>query len=110
MLSSGSTPDQVRFLPELDPGAFAELQEAGPMGFDELPMDFWIDAQGRMHRYLFELDGSGLDDLAADEEFEYMRVQFDFSGFGERVTIEPPPASDVTDVADLGNMFTGFDA
>ena len=94
---------------ELDPEAFSELQEAGPMGSGELPMDFWIDGQGRMHRYLFEVDGSGLDDLATDEEFEYMRVQFDFSGFGERVTVEAPPASDVTDVADLGDMFGGFD-
>jgi len=95
---------------ELDPDAFAEMQEAGPMGFDELPMDFWIDDQGRMHRYLFEVDGSGLGDLAEGEEFEYMRVQFDFSSFGERVTIEPPPAGDVTDVEELGDMFGGFDA
>lgn len=94
---------------ELDPDGFAELQEAGPIGRESLPMDFWIDDKGRLHRYLFEVDGSEVEDLANDEEFEYMRVQFDFSGFGERVTIEPPPASDVTDVADLGDMFTGFD-
>jgi hypothetical protein len=95
---------------KLDPEAFAELQEAGPMGSGELPMDFWIDGQGRMHRYLFEVDGSGLDGPADGEEFDYMRVQFDFSGFGERVTIEPPPASEVTDVEELGGMFGSFDA
>ncbi len=95
---------------ERDPDGFAELQEAGPIGLDALPMDFWIDDKGRLHRYLFEIDGSEVEDLATDEDFEYMRVQFDFSGFGERVTIEPPPASDVTDVAELGDMFTGFDS
>jgi hypothetical protein len=97
-------------LAALDPGAFDELQESGPMNVDELPMDLWIDGQGRLHRYLFELDGSATVGLEAGEEFDYMRVQFDFSGFGERVTIEPPPASDVTDVDDLGDMFGGFDA
>ncbi len=95
---------------ELDPDAYAELQASGPMGFDELPMDFWIDGQGRMHRYLFELDGSSFGDVPAGEQFEYMRVQFDFSGFGERVTVAPPPSGDVTDVADLGDMFGGFGA
>lgn len=94
---------------ELDPDAFAELQESGPIGLEELPMDFWIDDQGRLHRYLFEVDGSEVEDLANDEGFEYMRVQFDFSGFGEKVTVEPPPASDVTDVGDLTGMFGGFD-
>jgi hypothetical protein len=94
---------------EFDPDGFAEMQEAGPIGLGPLPMDFWIDDKGRLHRYLFEVDGSEVEELANDEDFEYMRVQFDFSGFGERVTIEPPPASDVTDVADLGDMFTGFD-
>lgn len=93
---------------ELDPDAFAEMQESAPMNAGELPMDFWIDSQGRLHRYLFELDGSETVGLEAGESFEYMRVQFDFSGFGDRVTIEPPPADDVTDVDELGDMFGGF--
>lgn len=93
---------------ELDPDALAELQEAGPMGFDELPMDFWIDGQGRLHRYLFEIDGSELDDVATDEKFGHMRVQFDFMDFGGRATIEPPPADQVTDVGDLTDMFGAF--
>ena len=93
---------------ELDPEAYAELQDSGPMNVGELPMDLWIDGEGRIHRYLFELDGSEASGLEAGEEFEYMRVQFDFSGFGERVTIEPPPAEDVSDVDDLGDMFGGF--
>jgi len=105
---------QARFdleaMAELDPAALAELRATGPMGFDELPMDFWIDGRGRLHRYLFEVDGSGLDDPADGEEFDYMRVQFDFSGFGERVTIEPPPAGSVTDIEELDGMFGSLDA
>ena len=80
------------------------------MDAGELPMDLWIDDQGRIHRYLFELDGSQSVDLEAGEEFDHMRVQFDFSGFGERVTIEPPPADQVSDVEELGDMFGGFDS
>lgn len=92
-----------------NPEAFAELQESGPMDVDELPVELWIDGQGRIHRYLFELDGSETRGLEAGEEFDYMRVQFDFSDFGGRATIDPPPADQVTDIGDLGDMFGSFD-
>jgi len=101
-------------LARIDPAAFSELQESAPVGLDDLPLDIWIDDANRVHRFVFELDGPALGEAQAGESFDYMRVQFDFSDYGGRVTVEPPPADDVTDVSEIEDWFMGglgeFDA
>jgi len=95
-------------LASLDPDAYAEIQDAVAVGFDELPMDLWIDDQDRIHRYLFEVSGADLGDFGADDTLGHMRVQFDFSDYGGRVEVQPPPADQVTDIADLDDLFGGL--
>lgn len=92
-------------LAEIDPDAFAELQDSAPVGVGEFPMELWIDDLNRVHRFFFELDAPELGDLNPGESFDYMRVQFDFSDYGGRVTVDPPPASDVTDISELEELF-----
>jgi len=94
-------------LAALDPAAFTELQSSG-VGIGELPMDLWIDGSNRIHRYLMEIDGPEIGDLAPGESFDHMRVQFDFSDYGGRVTVEPPPADQVTDMSELEDLFGGL--
>jgi hypothetical protein len=98
----------VEDLATLDPDAYAELQEAAAVGLDELPMDLWIDDQERIHRYLFEVAGADLGDFGSDDTLGQMRVQFDFSDYGGRVEVDPPPADQVTDIAELGDLFGGL--
>jgi hypothetical protein len=98
----------IEDLATLDPAAYAELQATATEGFDELPMDLWIDEQGRIHRYLFEVAGADLGDLGSAGATSQMRVQFDFSDYGGRVEVEPPPADQVTDIAELGDLFGGL--
>jgi len=95
----------IAALAEQDPAAFAELDAMGPIGLDALPIDIWIDDEGLVHRFLMELDGSTMSDLPSDDQFDSMRMQFDFSDYGGSVTIEQPPGDQVTDVDDLDNIF-----
>lgn len=92
-------------LAELDPEAYADLEDSAPVGFDELPTDIWVDDQHRVHRFLFEIEQPDVEGLNPGESFDYMRVQFDFSDYGGRVSVEPPPADQVTDVSDLEDWF-----
>lgn len=93
-------------LAELDPASYAELQEAASVGFDELPMDIWIDDQGRVRRYRMEINSTEISGIGA--EMFSMRMEFDFLDYGGSVNVEPPPPGEVTHVDDLEDFFGGF--
>ncbi len=82
----------------------AELEQSGIWAEGVIPMDLWVSDAGYMVRMIMEIDGSGMD-LPADESFESMTLHYDFFDVNEPVTIEPPPASDVTSMDDLESMF-----
>ena len=54
------------------------------------------------------LDDPQLADLNPGESFDHMLIQFDFSEFGGSVTVEPPPAADVTDYTEIEDMFSSM--
>lgn len=81
-----------------------ELEESGIWAEGVIPMEMWVSDAGHMVRMIMEIDGSGMD-LPADESFESMTLHYDFFDVNEPVTIEPPPASDVTSMDDLESMF-----
>jgi hypothetical protein len=49
---------------------------------------------------VMEIDGSGVE-TAPGESFDTMTMRYDLFDLNGTVTIEPPPAGDVTDIEDL---------
>lgn len=82
-----------------------ELEEQGFAAGTVLPLNLWIGEDGLVHRMSMELDGSEFEE-GSDRDFESMTMTFDLFDFGESITIEPPPADQVTDIEDLGGAFT----
>jgi hypothetical protein len=85
----------------------AELEASGLFADGVLPMDLWISDEGYMVRMILTVDGSTAD-LPPEESFESMTMRYDLFEINQPITIEPPPADDVTDVEglDFGFGFT----
>ena len=98
--------DMEALLATATPEERARLEAQGPLPTDALPMDVWISEDGFVVRFVMTIDGSSVQ-TAPGESFESMTMQYDLFNLGGDVTIEPPPASDVTDIEDLGGSF-GF--
>lgn len=84
----------------------AEMEASGLFTDGVLPMDLWISEEGYMVRMLLTVDGS-TSDLPPEEQFETMTMRYDMFDINQPITIEPPPADDVTDVESLDFGF-GF--
>jgi hypothetical protein len=70
--------------------------EAELAGHDEVPIELWVDGDGRLHRYVMELSAG---DPAQDQV--HTVVEVDFFDHGSPVTIASPPADQVTTLDDL---------
>lgn len=92
---------------ELTPQERAELEASGIFAEGVVPMDLWISEQGYMVRMRLEIDGTGLD-VAPEEAFEKMIMTYDMVDINQPVTIEEPPASEVTDIEDLEGLGFGL--
>lgn len=91
-------------LAESDPDALEGLGAGDLSQITDLPIHFWIDDDGLLHKFEFAVDGA---DVIAEpgEEFESMVVTFEIYGYNEPVSIEAPDPATVTDADDLGDMF-----
>ena len=89
---------------ELTPEEEAELAESGIWGEGVIPMELWVSDAGFMVRMIMEIDGSGMD-LPPEESFDFMSLRYDLFDINGDITIETPPASDVTSLEDLEGMF-----
>ncbi len=85
----------------------SELEASGLFATGIIPMDLWVSSEGFTVRMLLEIDGSGID-APPEEQFETMRMVYDMFDINQGVTIEPPPASEVTEMEDLEGGFFGF--
>ncbi len=84
------------------------LEQLDTIGIDgRIPFEVWIDADGLLRRQVISMDFGGMIPGVEDAS---MRVQSDFSAFGDPVDIEPPPAKDVTDLTDLMGQGKGLGA
>jgi len=90
---------------ELSSEELAELEDQGFAAGTVLPLNLWIGEDGLVHRMSMELDAGQLEE-GSDTDFESMTMTFDLFDFGESITIEPPPADQVTDMEDLAGGFT----
>jgi hypothetical protein len=84
----------------------AEMEASGLFADGLLPMDLWISDEGYMVRMVLTVDGSTAD-VPAEEQFDTMTMRYDLFDINQPITIEPPPAEDVTDVESLDFGF-GF--
>lgn len=92
---------------QLSPEQLAELEEQGPLPETSFPMDLWIDDDGLVQRMAMEVTAEDVAESAGEgtEDFQSMTMTFDFFDFGQPVTIEAPPADQVTDFADMEGAF-----
>lgn len=73
-------------------GALEKLGTAGA-----IPVEVWVDAQGRVRRMQMSLSGLGVAAGAGAS----MAITVDFTSYGPGPTIVPPPASEVFDASSL---------
>jgi hypothetical protein len=93
---------------QLERGLEQALEQFETLGVDgRIPFEIWIDGEGLPRRQVISMDFSGL--VPGDEEAS-MRMQVDFSAFGEPVDIEPPAKRDVTDITRLMDDMEGAGA
>lgn len=89
---------------ELTPEEEAELAESGIWAEGVIPMELWVSDAGFMVRMIMEIDGSGMD-LPPEESFDFMSLRYDLFDINGDITVEAPPAADVTSLEDLEGMF-----
>ena len=105
--------DLVKLLPsiaELSPEhpTDAEMQEAkdqlAKLGLETLPIELWVDGDGYLKQVRFALD---LSTIAPDRPGSSFTITLTLSDIGEDISIDVPPASQVTDLTDLlGSAFS----
>ena len=96
--------DTKALLESATPEERARLETQGPLPAEELPMDVWISDDGFVVRFVMEIDGSDIE-TAPGESFEAMTMRYDLFDLNGNVAIEPPPASETTDIEDLEGSF-----
>lgn len=78
------------------------------MGVTELPMQAWVDAQGRARRISFTMDLSktakGSAVPASAPKSGAMTITMDLYDFGTPVTVTAPPAGQVSDFSELSKL------
>ncbi len=93
--------DTSPWVAELSAEERAELEASGLFADGVVPMDLWIRSDGHLVRLVFAVDGSSVE-AKPGEEFDSMTIQYDLLDINEPVSIEAPPASEVTSFEDLG--------
>ena len=78
-------------------------QQLDMLGTSEMPMDVWIDDEGLLRRQEVTMDLSNVDTggAPAQQAPTSMFMRMELFDFGTQVDVEPPPAGQVTDMADL---------
>ncbi len=74
----------------------------------KFPMDFWIDGDGLLHRYMIDLSDPELLAASGDgDEIESLTMTFDMWDHGTDLGITPPPADQVVTEEDIELNFSG---
>lgn len=106
------TLDGAAYLAGLSAEERAEVEAEGTIPNGSFPVDLWVTDEGHMVRMMVEIDGTMVDSsaMAPGESFDSMTMTFDVFDIDSGVTIEAPPAADVTPVDDLASgMFGGLE-
>lgn len=101
-----ATVDLVKLLPLLaditsEKPTDAEMQDAKDelkkLGMEMLPIELWVDGEGYLKQVRLSLDLTALEPTRPTS----FSLTLTFSDIGEGVSIDVPPASQVTDISDL---------
>lgn len=79
-------------------------------GLKEIPMDAWIDGDGRVRRMRFAMDLSKIGEVAGGIEAGQagvMTIGMDLFDFGTEVDVSAPPADQTSDYAELAKLGSG---
>lgn len=76
-------------------------QQLDTLGATTLPTEVWIDEDGLLRRQTFTIDMSQMEGAGGGQAPGSMTVLMELYDFGAEVDVEPPPADQVTDMADL---------
>lgn len=82
----------------------ADLTEvARQLGTPTLPVEAWLDADGRLRRLRYTIDLADLDEEAPakGDGTGTVVASLELFDFGTEVSVAPPPAAETTDLADL---------
>ena len=102
-----ATVDLIELLPSIadmapEAPTDAEMQEAKDqlkkLGLETLPIDLWVDGDGYLKQVRFALD---LGMVAPDRPGASFSVTLTLTDIGEDISIDVPPASQVTDLTDM---------
>lgn len=100
--------DTTAWLGELTVEERAELRESGVFAEGVLMMEIWVTAEGHIVRLLFEIEESEIG--SHDESSRIVtKLQYDMFDINEPVTIDKPPASEVTDITDIDDLDFDFE-
>jgi hypothetical protein len=82
---------------------FEEELGARPIG--DLPIEFWLDDEGMLRKYLIDL--SDPDMFTEDDQIESAQMAFEIWDYGADLGITPPPADQIMTEDDLAFDLTG---
>jgi hypothetical protein len=82
----------------------AEVEQLSPLPNGELPIDLWIGDDDLVYRMVIDLDGAAMDFENPEEEFDRMLMTWEIYDYGADLVIEAPPADEVTDAGELGDL------
>lgn len=98
------TYDVAALADDLSADERAELEASGIFADGVVPVDVWVTPEGHTVRMVLEIDGSTVD-APPGEGFASMTVRYDLFDINQPITIEVPPASDVTPIEELEAAF-----
>jgi hypothetical protein len=79
-------------------------EQLAKLGLETLPIELWVDGDGYLKQVRFALD---LSTIAPDRPGSSFTITLTLSDIGEDISIDVPPASQVTDLTDLfGSAFS----
>ena len=87
--------------PEAEAMIRAQIKQ---LGTSTIPVDVWIDDQGRLRRQAFDMDLSNVEGADVEGAPQSVRMEMELFDFGTEVEIQMPPADEVTDFAELQGM------
>lgn len=99
------TIDMAKALEAVPEEARAQVKQlVDTTGIKEMPMDLWVDSDGRVRRWRFTMDFSKIAAAAGSPGEGSMTMTAELFDFGTPVSVTAPPADQVGSYADLQKL------
>jgi len=94
--------DATAMVEAADPGTAEELAGLGTAFADSVPVDFWVGDDGNLYRIMMDIEDTGSSTGGAGS----ITILWEMFDHGADITVEAPPADQVTDGTQLDAMFS----